>query len=103
MCAVIPPAIWMPSRHPSCLPSVYRGSPVEMVSAMAEELGEGMAEELGEGITVLEAIDTLAAALEDNRAVHLPVPQGRGPEQLARWFVGALLDAGVSRPLSMAA
>jgi len=86
----LPLAIWMPGEPPS----VYHGSPEEMVASMAREMGEDM--------TVRETVDRLCAALAAYRHVVIGLPEDVEDDTLARLFVFALLDMKLARPLAAA-
>lgn len=87
----IPSAIWSPGRP---LPYVYRGTPVEMVAQMAEEMGSG--------VTVSQAMDTLLEALARNGRLRLRIV-GDPPEPIrAGIFVYSLLQHGICHPMPRA-
>ena len=70
-------------------PSVYRGSPEEMVSSMAREMGDG--------VTLREAVERICAGLAAYRRVVIGLPDDVADDTLARLFVFALLDTGMAR------
>jgi hypothetical protein len=86
----LPQSIWLPGEPPS----VYRGSPPEMVASMAAEMGED--------ITVREAVNRLCAALAAYRRVVIGLPEDVPDDTLARLFVFALLDTGMAKPMAAA-
>lgn len=86
----LPQSIWLPGEPPS----VYRGSPEEMVNAMAREMGED--------VTIREAVNRLCAALAAYRRVVIGLPEDVPDDTLARLFVFALLDMGMAKPLAAA-
>ena len=92
----IPNVIWMPTGKE---PSVYAGSPTQIVSEMAEE----MSEELSERLTIREAVDNLTFGLAAGRGVIIGLPPDLPEEDLARLFVRSLLDTGVAQPVLAAA
>lgn len=87
----IPKAIWMPGAAE--LPACYQGSPIEMVEAMANEMKPGLAFE--------EAMEHLLASLEETRDIQIHLPEV-DIEYQAVFFVGALLAAGIARPMASA-
>lgn len=87
----LPNAIWMPD--PSDLPACYQGSPVEMVSAMAEEMRPGL--------SLAEAIDHLLRNLGERKGVRIQIPESPA-EVRASYFVAALLVTGIARPMAQA-
>jgi hypothetical protein len=84
----LPQSIWMPGAPPS----VYRGSPAEMVASMAAEMDPGMG--------VRETVDRLCAALAAYRRVVIGLPDDVEDDTLARLFVFALLDTGMAKPMA---
>jgi hypothetical protein len=86
----LPQAIWIPGSPPS----VYQGSPSEMVSAMAAEMGDD--------VGLREAVDQLCAALAAYRRVVIGLPADVEDDTLARLFVFALLDTGMAKPMAAA-
>jgi hypothetical protein len=86
----LPQSIWMPGEPPS----VYHGSPTEMVASMAAEMGDG--------VGVREAVDRLCAALAAYRRVVIGLPDDVEDDTLARLFVFALLDTGMAKPMAAA-
>lgn len=84
----LPIAIWMPGDPPS----VYRGSPEEMVASMAAEMGDD--------VSVREAVNRLCAGLAAYRKVVIGLPEDVTDDTLARLFVFALLDTGMARPMA---
>jgi hypothetical protein len=73
-------------------PSVYSGSPAEMVASMAAEMGRD--------VTLREAVRRLCAGLAAYRKVVIGLPEDVSDETLARLFVFALLDTRVARPMA---
>ena len=88
----IPDTIWMPAGEE---PSVYSGTPVEMVEMMAEEMSENPTEAL----SIREAVDNLLFGLAANKGVLIGLPPDLPEEDLARLFVQSLLKAGVAKPI----
>ena len=89
--AQIPNAVWAPG-HP--IPYVYRGTPVEMVGQMAEEMGGG--------VTVGQAMDALIESLARNGRLRLRIV-GDPPENVrAGIFVYSLLQHGICHPMPKA-
>lgn len=88
--ATIPDSIWMPGGEE---PSVYRGSPLEMVRTMASEMG--LAEDTRSAVT------SLLDALASNRHVKITIRGSNHLDErtLAQAFVQALLVSGLARPL----
>jgi hypothetical protein len=88
----LPQAIWIPSVPE---PAVYRGDPLEIVQAMADEMGD---------ISARDAIDLLIDELAFSRKVviNLHNPESLPDEGIAHLFVYALLDTGIARPLPQA-
>ncbi len=86
----LPQSIWIPAREGEA-PSVYHGSPAEMVASMAREMGEDM--------SVRETVDRLCAALAAYRRVVIGLPNDVEDDTYARLFVFALLDTGMARPM----
>jgi hypothetical protein len=89
MTSTLPDAIWIPGHSLA----VYGGTPLEMVSAMAVEMG---------GLTIPEAVENLLDALAANRGLIIGLPANAPDEDLARLFVTALLDAGFARSMAAA-
>jgi hypothetical protein len=87
----LPKAIWMPG-HP---PSIYRGSPLEMVHAMAKEMESS-------DLSVRETIQAILSGLLMNRRLFIALPNVKSDETLARLFVYALLGTGVGRKIPTA-
>lgn len=88
--AALPASIWVPGEEPS----IYRGNPMEIVSAMAAELGAD--------ISVRDAVKQICMALAQNRNVGIRLPLDLPDEQLAGLFVYALLDTRLAKPMAMA-
>lgn len=86
----IPSALWFKGMG---LPTVYQGSPVEMVRAMATEMGPE--------VTPHDAIDFLCSHLARSRRVYIRVPDAP-VEVRANLFVRYLLATGVALPLASA-
>lgn len=84
----LPAAIWMAGSPPS----VYRGTPVEMVRAMADEMGQD--------IPVREAVAILSGALTGSPVVALRALDS--DEAICAWFIRSLLASKVSRVLAAA-
>lgn len=87
----LPQAIWCPGGPE---PSIYRGSPLEMVRQMAGEMGPD--------IGTHDAVHTLCQALAQYRKVFIGLPGNVPEEVLAGLFVFALLDLRISRPMAAA-
>lgn len=87
----LPQAIWIPSVPE---PVVYRGAPLEIVQAMADEMGD---------ISARDAIDLILDELAFSRKVtiNLHDPESLPDEGIAHLFVGALLATGIARPLPL--
>jgi hypothetical protein len=81
----LPQAIWLPGEPPS----VYHGSPAEMVAEMAREMGTN--------VTVREAVERLCAAIATYQHVVIAIPGDVPDDTLARLFVFALLDTGMAK------
>lgn len=84
----LPDAIWVPGGE---APSVYRGSPLEMVQQMAAEMHPEM--------TASEAVEVLQDALAKHRRIFIGLPRAVPEEIRAGMFIYALLDLGLSRPM----
>jgi len=92
----LPTAIWVPAEVANLtdrLPGVYRGSPVEMVQAMAKDNGYST-----QRAVIKHYIDVLA----QDYKIGIRLPGAASDEDLARLFVYALLDVGVGRPMAQA-
>jgi hypothetical protein len=89
--ANLPGAIWVPGGPD---PTIYRGTPVEMVQQMADEMGPT--------ISTHQAIQTLVGALAEHRRIHIGLPSNVSPEVEAGVFIYALLDLGISKPVPSA-
>jgi hypothetical protein len=87
----LPASIWMPGNTE---PSIYRGTPTEIVTAMAAEIGEG--------VSIRDAVRQLCSALAEHRHVGIRLPLDLPDEQLAGLFVYALLDTRLARPMASA-
>lgn len=72
--------------------AVYYGTPIEMVKQMAAEMGPN--------VGVRRAISTILTALYRNRGVLIVIPEDAPEEVVAAIFVYALLDSGVSKPVT---
>lgn len=84
----LPVAIWIPTGR--SVPAIYRGTPIEMVREMAEEMEE----------TRLDvAVSRILTGLSENRRVTIRLPSGLPEEALSGLFVHALLETGVGRAL----
>jgi hypothetical protein len=90
MTSALPEAIWIPGRSPS----VYVGTPFEMVRSMAAEMGED--------VTVRDAVELLLHALAENRRLIIGLPANVPVEDLTRLFVTALLDTGLAKTMAAA-
>lgn len=91
-----PPAIYI---FDSGDVSVYRGTPLEMVRQMAQEMEDG------EGVPdVFEAVDTILECLADYRDIYVDVDlDGVSDESvMAEVLVQVLLRIGVARPMPQA-
>lgn len=86
-----PRAIWIPTGEGE--PALYRGTPLEMVQTMAVEMNEA---------TVPATISKLLWALAKHRGLQIRLPGGLSDTQLSTFFVHALLEAGVGRPMGSA-
>lgn len=89
----LPRAIWIHARPE---PSVYRGTPLDMVRTMAAEMEPQLSPR--------DAIVALLGGLSRNRRIHINL-HGLGTlndEGAAQMFVYALLDTGIARPLPQA-
>lgn len=75
--------------------AIYRGTPVEIVRAMASEMEPS-------DLSVAEAIDALILGLARRWGVVLALPEGCGEDLLAGLFVYALLDTGIGREVPLA-
>lgn len=84
--AGLPNSIWMPAGFG--LPSCYHGTPLEMVSQMADEMKPGL------GID--DTIDLIARYLADDRGVKVKTPVIAPEDVRAEAFVRGLLDTGVA-------
>jgi len=93
--AGLPEAIWIPSPGSSALPKVYRGSPVEIVEAMASKAKPKKR-------TVRSAVKYLVMSIAKTRKVEIHLPGGLDEDELAGLFVFALLDTGLGKPLPQA-
>lgn len=89
--AHLPAAIWILAG--GSMPAFYRGSPLEMVRSMAEEMDAPSLE---------VAVGTILAGLAKNRRVTIKLPPGLPDEKLSRLFVFALLETGVGKPMPSA-
>jgi len=87
----LPQAIWIPSLPE---PVVYRGAPLEIVQAMADEMGD---------ISARDAIDLLIDELAFSRKVTINLRESENvpDDHVAHLFVGALLATGIARPLPL--
>ena len=81
----LPHAIWMPGGDEIC---VYRGSPVEMVGSMAQEMGVE---------SPREAVVRLLHGLSKSRGINIGLPANATDERLSALFVYALLDTRLAR------
>ena len=88
----LPNAIWIPA---AAEPVVYRGDPLEMVRAMADEMGD---------LSPRDAIDMLLDALASNHSIRIDLQEASDlpDEGYAHLFVFALLDTGIAHPLPQA-
>jgi hypothetical protein len=74
--------------------TIYRGSPQEIVRAMASEMGDG--------VTIRQAVKKLTSALSNDRRITIQFPDGVPEEQLAKMFVHALLVTKLGREMPQA-
>lgn len=74
--------------------AVYRGTPLEIVQAMASEM-------VPDDLSVTEAIQALIVGLARRWGVLLAFPDGCEEELLASLFVYALLDTGIGREVPL--
>lgn len=81
----LPRAIWMSGPTPS----VYAGTPVEMVRAMAKEMDPALLPK--------EAIQILCVALRYTRDVRIRLTWTASEEKLSEQFIRGLLGCGVGR------
>jgi hypothetical protein len=72
---------------------IYRGKPDEMVSLMAQEMG-------ADSIPI--AIGNVLLTLALHRRILIELPTGLDDRALAAFFVYALLDTKIARPLAQA-
>lgn len=87
----LPGVIWMPGDPPS----MYRGSPLDMVKAMGEEMEP-------KDLAPREVIETLVAGLLRGRGVYIALPNVKSDETLARLFIFALLDLKIGKRMAAA-
>lgn len=89
----LPDAIWVAT--PS-LPSIYRGSPLDMVKAMTREMAPKLCPR--------DAIHAILGGLARNRGIHirLDATPSMSDDAFASLFIFALLDQRVARPLAAA-
>ena len=87
----LPEAIWIAGEEQTT--SIYRGTPTEIVKAMASEMGD---------ISIHGAVQQLCSALAQNRRVGIHLPLDLPEEQLAGLFVYALLDTRLAKPMARA-
>ena len=88
----LPAAIWIAGEEQTT--SIYRGTPTEIVEAMASEMGDGL--------SVRSAVQQLCSALAQNRRVGIRIPLDLPDDQLAGLFVYALLDTRLAKPMARA-
>ena len=88
---MLPASIWIPGDTE---PSIYRGTPTEIVNAMAVEMGGGF--------SLRDTVARLCSALAQNRRIGIHIPLDLPDEQLAGLFVYALLDTKLARPMASA-
>lgn len=86
----LPRAIWAAD---GASPSIYRGTPLEMVRAMASEM---VPSDLSTRFVIL----AILAGLKRNRGVDIRLPDVRDEAEFAALFIYALLDRGVCRPVA---
>ena len=89
--ADFPTAIFVPGGEEHF--HIFRGKPYEMVSTMAQEMGE-------DSIPVAIGIALLTLAL--HRRVLIELPTDLDDRALSAFFVYALLDTKIARPLAQA-
>jgi len=91
-----PSAIWIPDKGEV---SIYRGTPVEMVQQMAEEMTDT------EGTPdIFEAVDMLLESLADHRDIYVNVDlDGVSDESvMASTLIQVLLGIGIAKPMPKA-
>jgi len=87
----LPRAIWMAGQPPT----VYRGTPLQMVEAMRAEMEPS-------DLPLRVAIEEILSGLLRNKGLFIALPNVSSDETLARLFVYALLNTGVGRRLAEA-
>lgn len=85
----LPSAIWMPVSQGT--PSCYHGTPLEMVTQMADEMRPGLG--------VDDTIDLIARFLADERGIKVRTPVVAPENIRAEAFVRGLLDTGVAEEI----
>lgn len=90
----LPSAIWMPTFAHSRLPNVYQGSPLEMVVAMADEMGEHLG--------VHDSLDLAIQFLKEQRGIKITISSEAPEDKRAKMFIHALLISGVAQPMAKA-
>lgn len=86
----LPRAIWASGGRS---PSIYRGSPLEMVRTMASEM---VPFDLPSRYVIL----AILSGLKRNRGIDIRLPNVCNDEEFAALFVYALLDRGICRPIA---
>lgn len=87
----VPEALWF--KGLKGMPVVYQGTPVDMVKAMAAEMGPD--------VTCHDCIDFLCSHLARTRRLYIRVPDA--PVEIrANIFIRSLLVTGVALPLASA-
>lgn len=86
-----PSAIFVPGGEEHF--HIYRGSPDEMVSSMAREMGAE---------SIQTAVGNILVALALHRRILIKLPTDLDDHDLSRLFVYALLDTKVARPVPLA-
>jgi len=88
----LPTAIFVPNEEDFI---IYRGTPDEMVSSMAQAMGADSIEEAIQGLI-------FNLALHWKVFIRLPEDPSLGEKDLAAFFVHALLDTKIARPMAQA-
>jgi len=84
-----PLSIWMPARYQTTIPDSYRGTPLEIVQQMADNMRPGLG--------IHEAINLITNSLAE-RQIALPDTRRLPSEKIrATAFVVTLLLLGVAR------
>ena len=87
----LPHAIWIPAGGNE--PAFYRGSPLEIVQEMADDM---------QAPSLEAAVGVILEGLAKNRRVTILLPKGLQDEALSRIFIYALLETGVGREMPKA-